>query len=488
MLYLKIENQGVCPVEGFTIFGASSKNENFQREDIIGTFGSGAKHGVALALRQGVMPVIYCSNTKLAFYTKPLVIKGVNGETQHQRLCVKVSGRTDEGKSINQDRELDHTLSYGCKDWQELALAIREFISNAIDACYEQNLSHENVTVELVEENQVRAKSGFTRIFVPASMEVQRFYAEIDKWFLHFKESENLKKDILQKRQRNAISLDGEKTSAAVIYRRGVRVREYKSSSLPSLFDYNIPNLEIDESRTIDDFKARYECGQALQKTKDIEVMTKLIQALFKNEMCWELTQDDWSLTRNIYLLPQENKDMWRKVFHTVCGDKAVITSKHFAKKIEEKGCIPVVCSDYQEGIYKFLRELNIPNDTDVLTVHDKNDRVIVPLTNAVVETFNCIWQSLEDINMLFGRDKPELCCFRQMNTSASVTMGLWHDNKIYVNVDYADSTSNALYDIVLEEIAHHVTQATDGSREFANYLISITREMVKRNKTSRIM
>jgi hypothetical protein len=89
---------------------------------------------------------------------------------------------------------------------------------------------------------------------------------------------------------------------------------------------------------------------------------------------------------------------------------------------------------------------------------------------------------------MLFGRDKPELCCFRQMNTSASVTMGLWHDNKIYVNVDYADSTSNALYDIVLEEIAHHVTQATDGSREFANYLISITREMVKRNKTSRIM
>jgi len=41
---------------------------------------------------------------------------------------------------------------------------------------------------------------GFTRIFVPASMEVQRFYAEIDKWFLHFKESENLKKDIFAKK------------------------------------------------------------------------------------------------------------------------------------------------------------------------------------------------------------------------------------------------------------------------------------------------
>jgi len=32
------------------------------------------------------------------------------------------------------------------------------------------------------------------------------------------------------------------------------------------------------------------------RKPKNIEVMTKLIQALFKNEMCWELTQDDWSL------------------------------------------------------------------------------------------------------------------------------------------------------------------------------------------------
>lgn len=487
MLFLKIENKGICPVEGFTIFGASSKNENVVREDIIGTFGSGAKHGVALALRQGVMPVIYCSNTKLAFYTKPLVIKGVNGETQHQRLCVKVTGKTEEGKSLNQDKELDHTLSYGCKDWQELALAIREFISNAIDACYEQNLSHDNVIVELVEENQVRAKSGCTRIFVPASMEVQRFYQEIDKWFLHFKEADYLKKEILQKKHRNTVTSDGQKSTTAVIYRRGVRVREYKSSNLPSLFDYNIPNLEIDESRTIDDFKARFECAQALQKTKDVDVMTKVIQALFKNELCWELTQDDWSLTRNIHNLPIENKELWRKVFHTVCGDKAVITSRHFAKKLEDKGCIPVICHDSQEGIYKFLREMNIPSDTDVLSVHDKSGRTILPVTKAVVDTFECIWQTLDDINMLYGRQKPELCCFQQLNSSASITMGLWHEGKIYVNIDFADAMNNSLYDIVLEEVAHHVTQATDGSREFANYLIAITREMVKRNKIDRI-
>ena len=119
MQYLKIENVGVCPTEGFTIFGASSKNETTD-PNIIGTFGSGAKHGISLALRQGLMPIVYCGKTRLAFYTKPLKIKGVAGEAVHQQLCVKISGHTEDNKTINQDRELDHTLSYGNKYWSEL--------------------------------------------------------------------------------------------------------------------------------------------------------------------------------------------------------------------------------------------------------------------------------------------------------------------------------------------------------------------------------
>ena len=228
MQYLKIENVGVCPPEGFTIFGATSK-EDSSNPQIIGTFGSGAKHGVSLALRQGLLPVVYCGKLRLAFYTKPLKVKGVAGEKSHQQLCVKISGSSEDGRSVNQDKELDHTLSYGNKDWGELALALREFVSNALDACAEQGISNSNMSVELVDENQVRAKAGTTRIFVPANMDVMKFYNEIDKWFLHFKEKDNIDKKILFKNDRNTPDKFGVVTNNAVIYRRGVRVIFCKS-------------------------------------------------------------------------------------------------------------------------------------------------------------------------------------------------------------------------------------------------------------------
>ena len=81
----------------------------------------------------------------------------------------------------------------------------------------------EGVKVELVPEEKVRAKKGYTRVFVPAdNEEVIRFFANLGKWFLHFSEPESIMQAILPKKARN---LDAD-CHTAVIYRRGVRVRE----------------------------------------------------------------------------------------------------------------------------------------------------------------------------------------------------------------------------------------------------------------------
>lgn len=48
--YLKIENVGVCPPEGFTVLGVSLADTS-ERHGGIGQFGSGNKHGVAVCLR-----------------------------------------------------------------------------------------------------------------------------------------------------------------------------------------------------------------------------------------------------------------------------------------------------------------------------------------------------------------------------------------------------------------------------------------------------
>ena len=74
--------------------------------------------------------------------------------------------------------------------------------------------------------------------------EVFAFYENLGKWFLHFSEPDSLSKAILPKKNRN---LGDRKT--AVIYRRGVRVREWSAFDTESLFDYNLNGLSLDEAR-----------------------------------------------------------------------------------------------------------------------------------------------------------------------------------------------------------------------------------------------
>ena len=78
-----IENPGVAPVEGFTILGASTKDE---KSDVIGMYGSGNKHGVATCLRNNYDVVVFCGDTKLTFTTKSQRI----GDKDFARVVVNI--------------------------------------------------------------------------------------------------------------------------------------------------------------------------------------------------------------------------------------------------------------------------------------------------------------------------------------------------------------------------------------------------------------
>ena len=160
------------------------------------------------------------------------------------RVVVKYGG-TDPmtGASRSSTEDLGFVLDYGKQDWNEVALALREFVSNAIDRSIREKGDWSGVKIEIVEESQVRAKKDHTRVFLPLNAEVLEFYNNLGKWFLHFSEPESLSKAILPKKNRNL----GDR-KAAVIYRRGVRVREFESSDTrKALFDYNLNDLTIDE-------------------------------------------------------------------------------------------------------------------------------------------------------------------------------------------------------------------------------------------------
>jgi hypothetical protein len=94
---------------------------------------------------------------------------------------------------------------------------------------------------------------------------------------------------------------------------------------------------------------------------------------------------------------------------------------------------------------------------------------------------FDFVWQALSDADLLYNRDKPKLFCFKQMTEASATTLGYWVNDEIYINEDISQAESNSLLDTIMEEVAHHVTRATDGSRDFANYLIRASMTFAKK-------
>jgi hypothetical protein len=478
MQYLMISNPGRAPVEGYTLFGATSKRESTDKR-IIGTFGSGNKHGISLALRQGINPLVFCGETRLSFYTKPVNIVGVAKTTTSQRLCVKVSGLDHDSQPVNYDKELDHTLEYGSSDWKDISFALREFVSNAIDACYEQNLSHDDVKIALVDENDIKGECGYTKVYIPATMPVMEFYQHIDKWFLHFNEDAYLGQSVLPKNNRNKVSKNN-----AVIYRRGVLVREYGTDKDPcaSLFDYNLDDMALNESRDSSDWDVRYYCSKALVNASPA-IVKLLIESVINGDNYWEHNLDSYSFTTGYDSKEKisKRKDLWESTIAkmTAAGENYCFCSDSMARVVREKGYFPIVAPS---NIYKFAVEHGLRHDAKVLTADDMANRQLSPATPAVINCLDNFWDYIVSLGLDYGRSKPAISCFKCMTQGSATTLGFWRDDCVFINTDIAENICDALRDTMVEELAHHITKATDGSRDFANWLIRFSVESYKNN------
>lgn len=96
--FLKIENVGACPAEGFTVLGVSLADTT-DRQGVIGQFGSGNKHGVAVLLRNELAPVVFAGTLKLEFGTKPQTVGDGLAEKEFARVVVKYGGTDASGSS-----------------------------------------------------------------------------------------------------------------------------------------------------------------------------------------------------------------------------------------------------------------------------------------------------------------------------------------------------------------------------------------------------
>lgn len=467
--YLKIENIGVCPVEGFTVLGVSLADTS-NHAGVIGTFGSGSKHSIAVCLRDELDPVVFCGTLRLEFFTRPQTVADTQASKDFSRVCVKYGG-TDPitGSSRSQTDDLGFVLDYGKQDWNEVALALREFVSNAIDRSIRERGDWSGVKIEIVDEGQVRAKRDHTRVFLPLTPEVLTFYNDLGKWFLHFSEPESLQKQILPKKNRNL----GDR-KAAVIYRRGVRVWEFESSDTESLFDYNLDNLTIDEARKASDWDVRHHCGQALANAEK-NVLAILFDHLLNSEKpVWEFGFDIYSLQPTYRDSPeaeQRKRQNWQEAFAQVAGEGAVLTGEGTVDQLERKGYKPVKAP---ENLVNAALRYGIQAAATVLSADELCGRSITASTPDAQTAVETVWEWIEEANLTNDKPRPPVKCFSSIMDAGVVLNGYYRDGVVYINADLAEGVSNRLMKVALEEVAHYVTGATDNSRDFQDYLLDL--------------
>lgn len=482
--YLKIENVGTCPPEGFTVLGVSLADTS-DRQGVIGQFGSGNKHGVAVLLRNELAPIVFAGTLRLEFGTKPQTVSDSLTSKDFARVVVKYGG-TDPitGASRSSTEDLGFVLDYGKQDWSEVSLALREFVSNSIDRSIRENGDWSGVKIEIVDESQVRAKRDHTRVFVQMNADVLQFYNDLGKWFLHFSEPESLSKAILPKRNRNL----GDR-KAAVIYRRGVRVREFESSDTESLFDYNLNDLTIDEARKASDWDVRHHCGRALAGA-DKEVLAALFQHLLNSDKAvWEFSFDTYALQPSYRdNTEDENRKArnWQEAFAFVAGEDAVLTSEGSIDQLERKGFKPVKAP---EGIVNAATRYGVQTPASVLSADELLGREITDASPDAQAAVDLVWELIEEVGLSNSKAKPPVKCFTSILDGGVMLNGYYRNGEVFINADLAGhgseaagrtALSNRLVKVALEEVAHYVTGATDNSRDFQDFLLELVVKLAR--------
>ncbi len=466
--WLMVQNAGVAPLEGLTLFGASLTRK-FGSEDTIGQFGSGSKHAVSVLLRNGIPVIFYLGNLRLEWFTESLKVKDELNEMEVPQVCVRITGKDEDGRQINRTEKLGWTLGFGSLDWDEVAMALREFVSNALDRSIRQYGNYDNVEIA-VTEKEPRAKSGHTRIFVQAVDPVVKYVKQLPKRFLHFGESENIKTPLLEKRNRATDDSD-----KGCVYRCGVFVRNLDKRTL---FDYNFDKrFKIDESRNAADYTVHAHMVYQLFQGDD-QVREKVLKALTSREEYYEFTDMPTSTFKYYYDADPDSvnryKKEWVTSFNAVYGPTAVLSSGvvQLETLLRNKGYTPVFVP--YSGWRETLEWFGVKTEASVLNKDELAGKEIIEPTEDCKKALLSVWNFLGTRGVLNGKSMPDLKVFKKITEGGSIALGEYRDNVVYIGESISMGWSKMLWQTMLEEVTHHVTGAADNSRDLQEFLFQV--------------
>lgn len=449
-MYLAIRNKGVADQAGFTLIGASGSRGN---ENAIGCFGSGGKLSIALMLRMGIRPIIYRGLHRMEFFSKPVF---ANGKTVNQ-VCVTHSG------TKHSTEELGFVLEWGVADWDKPEMALREFYANAIDGAVLSGGSSSDVEHEVVVKP--RGFRDYTQIYLPYTPVVEQMYATLPTMFLHVNKPDYLNKVCLPK------SAD---ENHVLIYKQGVLV-----ATLPgkSVFDYNLSDLRLDESRNASTWDVESAVARAVAK-EDSGVLTSILRGVRENPEVFEGRLHSGYLASRYETdetVRKERGIKWMAAWKAVAGEKGIATDKgaHFADFVIRKGYTPV--SMPSSAMYQALEAYGVPSLVTILDKNEQSGRTTVDATPEMHAAVKWAFDLVSAFGMANGKQIPPVKGFQQIMDAGAQTWGEYLDGTIYLHVELG---GNLLKKVALEELVHHLTGSFDGSRDLQDFLLRLVTEM----------
>lgn len=471
--YLRIANPGVASPEAFIMLGVSTSR---YRDGAIGQFGSGSKHAVNLLLSRGLNPIIISGRLRLAFSTRPLVIKGHD----YQQVVVKITGTDENGKSCNRTVELQQTLGWGTLDWDDLSMACREFVANALDGAVE---AHDTPTAQsLVQVGivyDVRAVSDWTQVYIPMTPDIQKFYNELNWRFLHFGRRNLLDKKILPK-----ITADNpdpsSRSNVTRVYKKGVLVA---TLPYPSVRDYNLGReLRLDESRNASEWDVKYAVAKALANADatDLSLIFSDLISRPDSEMLLEThLSADYLCDHNNSETLSARQEEWKMAWEVVAGSRAVACSgmAGVMSFVAHKGYDPV---KVPPTWLSAMRHYGISTENTVLSSSEKAGEVIHEATPAMLTAVDQVWALLEKYSLTNSREKPPVKAFTKTMDAGAQKWGEYREGTVCLHMELGKEglPSPQLMKVALEEVVHHVTGATDMSRDLQDFLFRLVTSM----------
>jgi hypothetical protein len=370
MQYLMIQNRGEANTRAYTELGYST---NCDEDNAIGMFGTGAKQALTLLLREGLEAWVYCGTTRIQFIA--------DGEAGNSSVVYRVG--------TGADKKSGWVLRFGSNDWTHTDMALREFISNAIDShetelkgSFRAAIECGDLKVTLVDENQRKARSGYTRIFVQVNDAVRRYFANLGMHFLHFSDDPSLV---------DVGMIERKTRGPARIYRMGAYVCTMDVSEGDAIFDYNFRpgQIEIDEARNSNPYVVRAACAKRLRDA-DKHTLAVFLKDVLVEGTSYERRFDN-AYILNTWANPSaEQCGEWTAAWKAVAGDSVAVGSPYLKGAVHRRGHEASVVK--KPGLTCVLRRFGVKTNDDVLSERESEGIVIQPATEAARLKALLIW------------------------------------------------------------------------------------------------